>query len=434
MKEKEVSVSAYTLRKPKSNSKLPMCNTCKKCKDRSICNNRKDLKNCSKCKNCKNNSDCDKFYFTKQAKAILTLDYDRKTNKPITKTFTAKTKEDVYKKVSDFKDYVKVNGIPIGLNKHEKTILSIGKDLENNKLGKGKICGNTYSTNTATLNRIEKYEFSTIPIDKVTRKQIENFLDKEREKSNSLLKKDYSMLRRIYEYALDRNYITVNFFTSYNKIERPISKKADKEVDALTFNEQKQFEKYLNDNNIKYKTIFLILLHTGIRIGECLALNISDIDFETNQIKINKILSKESNGKVIIHESSMSKTKNGSRQVSINKFFSEDLKNIIDIVSKDKSNKKKLVFYNENNQIMSTSAINSAFKRICDNLNISKSVNTHCLRHTFATRCIEADISLPVLQALMGHDKIQTTIDTYGNIYNYYQQREKQKYIDYLNK
>ena len=32
----------------------------------------------------------------------------------------------------------------------------------------------------------------------------------------------------------------------------------------------------------------------------------------------------------------------------------------------------------------------------------------------------------------MGHDKIPTTIDTYGNIYNYYQQKEKKKYIDYL--
>lgn len=54
------------------------------------------------------------------------------------------------------------------------------------------------------------------------------------------------------------------------------------------------------------------------------------------------------------------------------------------------------------------------------------------LRHTFATRCIEAWISLSVLQNLMGHSRIQTTIDTYGDIYNYYQKKEKQKYLDYI--
>ena len=54
------------------------------------------------------------------------------------------------------------------------------------------------------------------------------------------------------------------------------------------------------------------------------------------------------------------------------------------------------------------------------------------LRHTFATRCIEAGISMPVLQKLMGHANIQTTINTYGDIYNYYQNKETQKYIDYI--
>ncbi len=49
------------------------------------------------------------------------------------------------------------------------------------------------------------------------------------------------------------------------------------------------------------------------------------------------------------------------------------------------------------------------------------------LRHTFATRCIEAGVDLPVLQRLMGHANIETTINTYGDIYNYYKQKKKLK-------
>lgn len=48
--------------------------------------------------------------------------------------------------------------------------------------------------------------------------------------------------------------------------------------------------------------------------------------------------------------------------------------------------------------------IQYAFKRICKNAGITKSVNTHMLRHTFATRCIEAGVDLPVLQKLIGRN------------------------------
>lgn len=434
MYNQKVKVQTNVLRKLRKIPKPIMCKTCLNCKDRSICNNRNNLKLCNKCKNCKKHSDCDMFYFTEQSKANLIVGIDKKTNKPITKVITGKDEENVYRKIIDYKEYIKNNGVPIELNKYDKSIYGIGIELEKDKFGKGKIGGNTYSTNIATLNRLKQYDFSNISISKVTKKDLNSFLESERIKSNSLLKKDYSMLRRIYEYATDRNYININFFNGFDKIERPISKKADKSVEALTLIEQKNFENYIIDNNSKYSHIFLLLIHTGIRIGECLALDINDIDFESNQIRINKILSKEITGKIIIQNSSISKTKNGTRQVGINKFFKDYLLKDVELAKNSSLNTLNLLFYGDDYNLITTSAINSAFKRICEKINIVKNVNTHCLRHTFATRCIEAGVSLPVLQSLMGHDKIQTTIDTYGHIYNYLQQSEKQKYINYLSK
>ena len=104
-----------------------------------------------------------------------------------------------------------------------------------------------------------------------------------------------------------------------------------------------------------------------------------------------------------------------------------------------KQSEKKSVFVlglikevQANKKLYVDNTINSAFKRICKNAGITKPVNTHMLRHTFATRCIEAGVDLPVLQKLMGHANIETTINTYGDIYNYYKQKETQKVIDYL--
>ena len=73
-------------------------------------------------------------------------------------------------------------------------------------------------------------------------------------------------------------------------------------------------------------------------------------------------------------------------------------------------------------------------KRIAKEIGLSywKQFSSHRLRHTFAPRCIEAGISLPVLQTLMGHHDIQTTINEYGKVFNFYQRKEKEKYINYV--
>ena len=121
-----------------------------------------------------------------------------------------------------------------------------------------------------------------------------------------------------------------------------------------------------------------------------------------------------------------------------------------------KPNKYGLIFAYKEDKIFVDTQVNSAFKRICKDANIrvitgthkktnvkgeisyckcmTSKVNTHMLRHTFATRCIEASIPIEVLQNILGHANIKTTIDTYGDIYDYHKQKELNKYILYMDK
>lgn len=61
-------------------------------------------------------------------------------------------------------------------------------------------------------------------------------------------------------------------------------------------------------------------------------------------------------------------------------------------------------------------------------------VNTHMLRHTFATRCIEAGMSAVVLQKLLGHKDIETTLNTYTSVFNKFKEDELKKAEEYFNK
>lgn len=429
MKTKGITTGTYTEKKVKRNSDLPMCPTCKKCKDRSICKNRKLLKNCSVCKSCTDKDNCDKFYHYTKGRATLTIGKNIETKEPIRKSFTADTVDEALDKLYKYKIEMQENGndLEAELKKTTKSIADIGQEIEDSKFRKGKTKGNAYRTNMATLNRIKENKFANIPIDKVKKTQVEKFLEDERIKSNSVIKKDYSMLKRIFEVALDNNYISNNLFQGINLIEKPKSMKEDKDVKALSYTEQNKLVEYLESNNIRHKNIILMCLYTGMRIGEVLALNYKeDIDLDSMQITVRRTLTKDKEGKTIVGPP---KTNNGKRILQINELTEKVIRDSLEKVVKNKNN---VLFCHPDGKLIETNTINSAFKRMIKNVGITNKYSLHCLRHSYATRCIEAGVELPVLQVMMGHADIQTTINAYGDIYKYLEVQNHQKYVDYV--
>lgn len=196
------------------------------------------------------------------------------------------------------------------IEKNDITIGILGKEITDNKFNANLISESTYGRTLETFQHIQKSDIADIKIQDITTSELQDFLNSKKDYANSYIDKFYEMLGRIFEEAIKRNLILKN---PLKYVIKPKSSKKDKEVEALTIDEQKAFVKELE--NEQYKDILLIALHTGMRIGEILALKPSDIDFKNNIINIDNTLTKNIEGKYIIGDTT--KTYSSTRKIPI---------------------------------------------------------------------------------------------------------------------
>ncbi len=170
-------------------------------------------------------------------------------------------------------------------------------------------------------------------------------------------------------------------------------------------------------------------MYMELRIGEVLALSKENVDLENKVLYVKRTLTNDKEFAIIL--GNKTKTYSGNRTLPIPDFlvpiFEEQLKYT-------NENLHNLIFTN-NDSYIRTSAINKELKKIFkEELNLDpKNISTHCLRHTYGTRCIEAGMTAVVLQRLMGHKDVTVTLNTYTSVFNKFKEDELEKINTYLN-
>lgn len=169
-----------------------------------------------------------------------------------------------------------------------------------------------------------------------------------------------------------------------------IKKHKSEHKKALTIEEQRRF--LIASENSPHSLLFRLILSTGIRIGEALALTKADIDFENCKLTINKNVA-FINGKRIVQDTPKSEA--GNRIIPIPADICRELKEI----------------QTENLFPCTYNAAKKALEKIAKGLDIKMTL--HTLRHTYATRLEEAGIPAKVKQYLLGHASLEMTQNTY---------------------
>jgi integrase/recombinase XerD len=142
-------------------------------------------------------------------------------------------------------------------------------------------------------------------------------------------------------------------------------------------------------DDIRDRALILLLLRTGMRIGEALGLKLNDLDIQDRKVHLFQG-EKNSMGRVV--------------------YLSEDVLLALKLWLRRRDQNQEFVFYGQGNKPVCYSTGRSRFVKYIQKAGLeSKGYTVHCLRHTFASELLNAGMRLECLQQLLGHQDIEVT-------------------------
>lgn len=288
------------------------------------------------------------------------------------------------------------------------------------------------------INLLDSYPFAEKPISAITPTEAKVFMKKLYEDGYcyGTINNYKGILRPAFELACDDRILSRNPFSFQ------LSKVVPKEERTKTILSDEQFSRlidfckkdlYLN----QHVDELIILYETGLRVSEFCGLTIDDVDLIRGVVNVNHQL-------VYLHGKrsiQTPKSKSGIRSVPLSQNAKNAFTHIISIrpildEEPEVDGYSGFLQVSYNKAPRSVVSVESNIRRAIERYNraspdiqLPTNVTPHTLRHMFCTRMIESGMNIKVVQYMMGHSKVNMTLDVYSHIDDEKVAQEFRKFI-----
>ena len=273
------------------------------------------------------------------------------------------------------------------------------------------------------INYIRDSEFGAYTLDEIRLPECETFVNSlyELHLGAENLKQVKSTLSQAMEYAIahEMEGARANFFRSVKINENLCSTERTHRTDAWTDAEiikmgKSSLKMWSESKKYRYSAVYMIMIYTGCRIGEVLALNWDDIDFHKKTLRVTKTVNRytDYDTKRKILEIGKPKTAGSNRVIMLTDEAIAWLREMQKRNLQTGCCQTGRVVETQGEQITKPDVVNNSMKKFCREIGVQYR-SSHTCRRTYATMLLEQGIPTPEVSADLGHKNLSTTQNSY---------------------
>ena len=269
----------------------------------------------------------------------------------------------------------------------------------------------TFDRLQTSVTALEGHSIASMAIGDITATHIQKYVNELTERGYALttIKKQMRIVTAPLKQAAALHLIPANPAVGIVLPSRSNVKKGNRAADAYTPEEQAALLSVLETRRRKAYDVVALILETGMRAGEALALRWKDVQIERKRLYVHATVVRLANKKQSFVQDS-AKSESSRRTIPLTPRAVEILTRLYN------DRKSEWVFDDGSGERLSYEALRWGTMKACEAANIEYR-GEHVFRHTFATNCYHRGIDVKILSKLLGHADVNITYNLYIHLY-----------------